>query len=260
VAMDMTSSTLNGSRSTNGASRPTRAVVLAGGLGMRLRPYTMVLPKPLIPIGDMPILEHIIRRLMSAGVRRVDLCLGRHLGALIQTYFAQATSLHDEIELVCHWEDEPLGTAGALRAIDDLAEPFIVMNGDILTTLDFGELMYAHHRSGAALTIAMHRKEVAIDLGVIECEDDFVIGYREKPSLDYEVSMGIYVYAPRALEVLPPDGACQFPEMVLRLIRRGERVAPFRTAATWYDIGTLTEYERALQHVRLEPELFAVHA
>jgi NDP-sugar pyrophosphorylase family protein len=227
---------------------------------MRLRPYTMVLPKPLIPIGDMPILEHIIRRLMSAGVRRVDLCLGRHLGALIQTYFWQATSLHDEIELVCHWEDEPLGTAGALRAIEDLAEPFIVMNGDILTTLDFGALMDAHHRSGAVLTIAMHRKEVAIDLGVIESENDCVTGYREKPSLDCEVSMGVYVYDPRALKLLPPQGPCQFPDMVLRLLRQGEHVAPFRTDATWYDIGTLTEYERALNHVRVEPELFAVHA
>ena len=227
---------------------------------MRLRPYTMVLPKPLIPIGDMPILEHIIRRLMSAGVRRVDLCLGRHLGALIQTYFWQATSLKNEIELVFHWEDEPLGTAGALRVIKDVAEPFIVMNGDILTTLDFGELMATHQRCGAALTIATHRKEVEIDLGVIECKNGSVSGYREKPSLNCDVSMGVYVYEPRALEVLPPEGPCQFPDMVLRLIRRGELVAPFRTDATWYDIGTLTEYERALNHVRVEPELFAVHA
>jgi NDP-sugar pyrophosphorylase family protein len=258
--MIRTSNGWEGSGARSGAPTPTRAVVLAGGLGMRLRPYTMVLPKPLIPIGDMPILEHIIRRLMGAGVRRVDLCLGRHLGALIQTYFWQATSLHSEIELVCHWEDEPLGTAGALRAIEDLDEPFIVMNGDILTTLDFGALMDAHHRSGAALTIAMHRKEVEIDLGVIECTNGSVTGYREKPSLDCNVSMGIYVYDPRALEALPAEGSCQFPDMVLRLIRRGELVAPFRTDATWYDIGTLTEYERALQHVRLEPELFAVAA
>jgi NDP-sugar pyrophosphorylase family protein len=258
--MGKTENGLNGSRTMNGASRPTRAVVLAGGLGMRLRPYTMVLPKPLIPIGHTPILEHIIKRFVSAGVRRVDLCLGRHLGALIETYFSQASSVPDEVELVCHWEDEPLGTAGALRTIEDLDEPFIVMNGDILTTLDFGALMDAHCRSGAALTIAMHRQEVAIDLGVIECRNGSVTGYREKPSLDYDVSMGVYVYDPRALKVLPREGPCQFPDMVLRLIGEGERVAPFRTDATWYDIGTITEYERALSHVRLEPELFGIDA
>jgi NDP-mannose synthase len=251
---------LNGSSPAHGASRATRAVVLAGGLGMRLRPYTMVLPKPLIPIGHMPILEHIIRRLADAGVRRVDLCLGRHLGALIETYFSQASSLPDQVQLVCHWEDEPLGTAGALRTIEDLDEPFIVMNGDILTTLDFGALMDAHWRSGAALTIAMHREEVAIEFGVIESQNGSVTGYREKPSLDYDVSMGIYVYDPRALEALPREGPCQFPDMVLRLIRAGERVVPFRTEATWYDIGTISEYERALRHVRLEPELFGIEA
>ena len=121
-----------------------RAVILAGGLGMRLRPYTMVLPKPLIPVGDHPILEHIIRRLAASGVRRVDLCLGTHLGALIETYFKHATDLPDELEFAFHWEDEPLGTAGALRTIEDLDDTFIAMNGDMLTTLDYSELLAAH--------------------------------------------------------------------------------------------------------------------
>jgi NDP-sugar pyrophosphorylase family protein len=240
------------------AERPVevnRAIILAGGLGMRLRPYTMVLPKPLIPIGDRPILEHIIRQLAAAGVRRVDLCLGRHLGALIQTYFSQAV-LPDDVEVAFHWEEEPQGTAGALRSIPELDAPFIAMNGDILTTVDFHRLLATHVEQEAALTIAMQRERVQVGLGVIDCQDGRITGYREKPSLVYDVSIGIYVYDPRAMRHLPREGPCQFPELVLRLIAAGERVVPFRTDAVWYDIGTLAEYERALRHVQSEPHLF----
>src|ERR687886_2821153 len=122
-----------------------RAVILAGGLGTRLRPYTTILPKPLVPVGERPILEQILGRLHACGVRKADLCVG-HLGELIQVYFSQATTLPDELELRWHWEDEPMGTAGALRLVPDLAGTFIAMNGDILTTLDYRALV-EHHRS-----------------------------------------------------------------------------------------------------------------
>jgi NDP-sugar pyrophosphorylase family protein len=217
----------------------------------------MVLPKPLIPVADHPILEHILRGLAASGVRRVDVCLGRPLGGLIQTYFSQATALPAGLELAYYWEEEPLGTAGALRGIPDLDGRFIVMNGDILTTLDYGALLEAHQASGAALTIAMHRETVGISLGVIECVDGQVLGYREKPKLTYDVSMGIYVYEPRALDALPAEGPCQFPDLVLRLLDAGEVVHAFRSDAVWYDIGTLGEYERALADLRARPELFA---
>ena len=160
-----------------------RAVILAGGLGTRLRPYTAILPKPLVPVGDRPILEHILRRLHSSGVREVDLCVG-HLGELIQVYFSQADALPNDLDLRWHWEDEPLGTAGALRLIPDLGGTFIAMNGDILTTLDYRELIDFHERNGAALTVAMHARRVEIDLGVIETEADRITGWREKPKLD----------------------------------------------------------------------------
>jgi NDP-sugar pyrophosphorylase family protein len=238
------------------ADEPLRAVILAGGLGMRLRPYTMVLPKPLIPVGDQPILEHIIRRLAVAGVRRVDLCLGMHLGGLIETYFSRDGTVPDGVEIVYHWEQEPLGTAGALRQLNDLDGSFIAMNGDVLTTLDYSALVAAHRAGNAALTIAMQRQQVAISLGVIECRNGSVSGYREKPSLTYDASMGIYVYEPRALAHLPSEGSCQFPELVLRLLEAGERVEPFRSDAVWYDIGTITEYERAVQDLRRRPDVF----
>ena len=225
-----------------------RAVILAGGLGTRLRPYTTIIPKPLVPVGDRPILEHIIGRLGASGVSKVDLCVS-HLGELIQLYFTQAAVL-PEIELDFHWEDEPLGTAGALRIVPDLDETFIAMNGDILTSLDYAELVDFHREQGATLTIATHSKKVDIDLGVIETNGAGVVGYREKPTLDYDVSMGIYVYEPRALDFLP-EGQCQFPDLVLRLLEAGEKVAAFKTDADWYDIGTIGEYERAIADTKL---------
>jgi NDP-sugar pyrophosphorylase family protein len=233
-----------------------RAVILAGGLGTRLRPYTTVLPKPLVPVGERPILEHILRRLHGCGVRRVDLCVG-HLGDLIQAYFSQATALPDDLELSWHWEREPLGTAGALRLVPDLSGTFIAMNGDILTTLDYRELLTFHEQSDAALTVATHAKRVDIDLGVIETDGERIVGYQEKPRLDYEVSMGIYAYDERALAQLPDDGPCQFPELVQRLLDAGERVAAFRSEAEWFDIGTFAEHQRAAEAYEREPGLFA---
>jgi len=226
-----------------------RAVIFAGGLGTRLRPYTTIIPKPLVPVGDRPILELMIDRLAAAGVTRVELCVG-HLGGLIQAYFSQSAKLPSDVKLDFHWEDEPLGTAGALRLVPGLDETFLAMNGDVLTDLDYRALIEAHRASGAALTIATYRKCVAIDLGVIESRDERVTAYREKPLLDYDVSMGIYVYEPRALAHLP-EGPCQFPELVERLLEAGEHVATFHSDAAWYDIGTPSEYERAVSDTRL---------
>jgi NDP-sugar pyrophosphorylase family protein len=230
-------------------------VILAGGLGTRLRPYTTVIPKPLVPVGGRPVLEHIIGSLYHSGVRTVDLCVS-HLGHLIQLYLVQA-NLPSDLEMKFHWEDEPLGTAGALRTVPDLGGTFIAMNGDILTTLNYAALVRHHNEHDAALTIATHSKRVDIDLGVIESDDGVVTGYVEKPTLNYAVSMGIYVYDHRALEQLP-DGPCQFPELVLRLLEAGEKVATYHNEADWYDIGTLDAYERASQDFEREPEKFEV--
>jgi NDP-sugar pyrophosphorylase family protein len=227
-----------------------RAVILAGGLGTRLRPYTTIIPKPLVPIGDRPILEHIMGRLARCGVTKIDLCVS-HLGELIQMYFSQEGMVPPEVELGWHWEDEPQGTAGALRSVSGLDETFIAMNGDILTSLDYNELVSFHREQGAALTIATHAKEVSIDLGVIESSERRVTGYHEKPTLDYDVSMGIYVYEPRALKYLRKSGPCQFPELVVRLLEAGEHVAAYKSDADWYDIGTIEEYERAIADTKL---------
>ena len=223
-----------------------RAVILAGGVGSRLRPYTLVLPKPLVPVGDRPILQLILAQLARDGCRRVDLCVG-HLGSLIQTYFSDPHNLPDGMILEYHWEDEPLGTAGALRNLD-LDEPFLAMNGDILTDLDFGELMRAHEASGAALTIATHYKTHQVSLGVIEHEEGVVSGYVEKPTMEYEVSMGVYAYSPRVLAHIP-KGYFDFPALVHALLAAGEHVATFRFDGVWFDIGTPTDYDGAFAHM-----------
>jgi NDP-mannose synthase len=232
-----------------------RAVILAGGLGTRLRPYTTVIPKPLVPIGDRPVLEHIIRSLVQSGVDHIDLCVN-HLGELILIYLANS-DISPQIRLAFHWESEPLGTAGALAMVPDLEGSFIVVNGDILTTLDYRALYEHHQREGAALTVAMHGKRVNIDLGVIEEDGGLVRNYIEKPSLRYQVSMGAYVYDAHVLKFLP-EGVCQFPDLVLRLLEAGERVAAYETDADWYDIGTMGEYERASADVELNPEKYGL--
>ncbi len=232
-----------------------RAVILAGGFGTRLRPHTTVLPKPLVPVGGRPILERILCQLSAADVSDVDLCVA-HLGELIRAYFTESSGLPEGIRLRWHWEDQPLGTAGALRVVPDLDGTFLAMNGDVLTNLDYRALLDYHRERGAILTVATHNKRLRIDLGVIETSDGLITAYREKPSLAYHVSMGIYVYEPRALDYLP-DGACQFPELVDRLLAAGEPVASFASPdVEWFDIGTLGELERATERLTERPELF----
>jgi NDP-sugar pyrophosphorylase family protein len=232
-----------------------RAVILAGGLGTRLRPYTTIIPKPLVPIGDRPVLEHIIRSLIRCGTDQIDLCVS-HLGQLICVYLAHA-DLPAEVKLDFHWESEPLGTAGALAGVAGLDGTFIVMNGDVLTTLDYAALVDFHRERDAAMTVAMHSQRVDVDLGVIDASDGFVRGYTEKPTLHLQVSMGVYVLNGRALDVLP-DVPSQMPDLVLALLDAGERVAAYETDADWYDIGTVGEYERAAADVQRFPDKYGI--
>lgn len=230
-----------------------RAVILAGGKGTRLRPYTTVLPKPLVPVADRPILELVIRQLARNGFRRVDLSVG-HLGGLIKAYLDHI-ELPEGLELEYWWEDEPLGTAGALRRIEGLDQPFLAMNGDVLTTLDYAQLMRFHEGHEGALTIATHRQNVNIDLGVIESDDGFVTEYVEKPTMRFDVSMGIYVYDPEVLEFIP-EGRFDFPDVVNAMLEAGRKVAVYSGPGVWFDIGTVGEHERASEELDAHPELF----
>jgi NDP-sugar pyrophosphorylase family protein len=228
-------------------------VILAGGKGTRLRPYTTVLPKPLVPVAERPILELVIRQLARHGFDRIDLSVG-HLGGLVKAYLDHV-ELPEGLELTYWWEDEPLGTAGALRRIDGLDQPFLAMNGDVLTTLDYAQLMRFHRGQDAALTIATHRQNVDVDLGVIESEDGYVTEYVEKPTMRFDVSMGVYVYDPEVLELIP-DRHFDFPDVVTAMLKAGRKVAAYTGAGVWFDIGTVGEHERAVAEIEAHPELF----
>jgi len=226
----------------------TRAVVLAGGLGMRLRPYTAVLPKPLIPIGDRPVLDIVIRQLRHHDFDRVTIATG-YLAELIEAFFRDGSAYGVPIDY--HREQTPLGTAGAIASIDDLdGEGFLVMNGDVLTDLDYTALMAAHAESGAIATIASAQRHVEITLGVLRFTDpdapDRLTAYDEKPKLDYEASMGIYAFDTRVLEYMEPGEHLDFPDLIGRLLDAGETINAFRSDAYWLDIGRHEDYETAV--------------
>jgi NDP-mannose synthase len=220
-----------------------RAVVLAGGKGRRLAPYTHIIPKPLMPIGDMPILEILLRQMKRAGFVDVVLTVG-HLAELLQLFFQDGSRLG--INISYSFEENPLGTAGPLAIVGGLEDTFLVTNGDVLTTLDLTNLLAFHRHQGAAATIASHKRKVNIDLGVIQCDGDHqVVGYLEKPTYDYLVSMGIYVFEPRVLSYIPKNEYLDFPDLVHRLIEAGEKVSGYIFDGYWEDLGRPDDYERA---------------
>jgi NDP-sugar pyrophosphorylase family protein len=224
-----------------------KTVILAGGKGTRLVPYTTIFPKPLVPIGDRPILEIIIRQLVRQGFGDIVLSVG-HLGELIEAYFQNGNKNIEGLKLEYFREARPLGTAGPLSLIPELTETFLVMNGDVLTTLDYRELVRYHVGRAAALTVAMHRKEVKIDLGVLETNSGGdLTAYREKPLFQFDVSMGVYVYEPRVLGYIPRGEYLDFPDLVMRLLSDGEKVVGFQSQDYWLDIGRREDYELAQQ-------------
>ncbi len=224
-----------------------KAIILAGGRGTRLAPYTTVFPKPLVPVGEQPIIEILVRQLIGHGITDITLSVG-YLAELIKAYFEQRPLLMEKLRLSYVLEEKPTGTAGSLAQVSGLDETFLVMNGDVLTTLNFQKLISHHREQGAALTIAMHPKHVKIDLGVLVTDHmGFVTDYREKPEMDYLVSMGIYVYEPRVLSYIEPGSYLDFPDLVLRLINAGERVAGYESKDIWLDIGRHEDYQLAVQ-------------
>ena len=239
----------------------SRAVILAGGEGRRLRPYTTVLPKPLMPIGDRPILDVVVRQLAYHGFERLTVATG-HLAELIEAFFGHGEEYGVPIDY--HREHEPLGTVGALAMLDGLDEQFMVMNGDVLTDLDYRALLDGHAASGALASIATARRHVEISLGVVERDDpsdpERLTAYREKPAIDYQASMGIYCFSPDVLRHIQAGERLDFPDLIQRLLGAGERVRSVATDCYWLDIGRPDDYEQAnddfeqLRHRLLPPE------
>ena len=226
----------------------TRAVVLAGGLGTRMRPYTAVLPKPLLPLGDKPVLDIVLRQLKAAGFNRVTISTG-YLAEVIEALFKSGSNYDLDIDYVR--EPQPLGTVGSLALLGDLDSPFLVMNGDVVTDLSYRDLVERHVASGAAATIATTHQHVQVSLGVLQfddaADDGRLTGYVEKPRYEYEASMGVYCFSPNVLEYLRPGERLDFPDLVLRLLAAGQEVRACRTDAYWLDIGRHEDYERACE-------------
>ena len=223
-----------------------RAVILAGGKGSRLAPYTAVIPKPLMPLGDRPILDVVLRQLASHGFGRVTIAVG-YLAHIIQAVLGDGSEQGVEIDY--HMETEPLGTAGPLATIAG-KESLLAMNGDLLTDLDYGAFYAAHKESGNAMTVAVHRRTVTADYGVMDLEEGDtdvvqVTGYREKPESQITVSMGVYAIEPEAL-ALVPAGRFDIPDLVLKLLDEGMGVGAYPFEGYWLDIGRHDDYDRAV--------------
>lgn len=222
----------------------TNAVILAGGRGTRLAPYSTVLPKPLMPIDEKPILEIVIRQLARYGFRDITLAVG-YMAELLMAYFGDGERFG--VRLRYSREDRPLGTAGPLGLVDDLTDRFLVMNGDVLTGVDYGRMAEAHAASGAIGTVASYPRHVAIDFGVIEYDTQHrLTDYIEKPTLDYRVSMGIYLFERRVLEYIPRGERLDLPDLVKRLIASGETMNCYPYEGYWLDIGRADDYQRAV--------------
>lgn len=219
------------------------AVILAGGKGTRLRPYTIAMPKPLVPVGDYPILEIIIRQLSKRGFGRVIITVN-HQADLIKTYFGNGEKWGVNIEYSL--ENKPLGTMGPLKNLTDLPENFIVMNGDILTDLDYGSLLDNHIEEQNIFTISAYRREHNVDYGVLHLDSNSILtGFEEKPKLHYTVSMGIYAVSRDVLKYIPEDEYFGFDTLMLKLIESNEKVKVNVFSGYWLDIGRPDDYQRA---------------
>jgi mannose-1-phosphate guanylyltransferase len=220
------------------------AVILAGGRGTRLLPVTTSIPKALLPLGDWPIIDVIMSQLAASGVRRVFVCLG-HLAPVIQAHLSNGASRHMDVRYVV--EETPLGTAGGIRQISDLAEDFLVVNGDTLTDLDFAALWRFHKEHDAWATLFTPWIEDNSQYGVVSIDSatGLLTSYEEKPRRGYHVSSGIYALSRRMLPLLPPAGHCDMPDLVRAAMHAGGKIVAYRTDAYWQDIGLASHYERA---------------
>lgn len=222
-----------------------RAVILAGGKGVRLYPITQVIPKPLVPLGGMPILEIVIRQLKNQGIEGITLAVG-YMANLIRAYFGDGSNYGVKIDYSC--EEYPLGTAGPLAQIEGLQETFLMMNADVLTDLNFGELVDFHRQQGGIATVGAYERQVKIDLGVIIKDGHCRIAdYVEKPTSSHLVSIGVYVFEPQVLGYVKKNSHMDFPDLIKILVREGQTVNYFPFSGYWLDIGRHDDYAKAVE-------------
>lgn len=220
-----------------------RAIILAGGKGTRLRPYTTVFPKPLMPVGTVPILEILIRQLVRQGFDHITITVG-HMAKLIEVYCGDGSQWGTRIDY--SHETTPLGTMGPLKMVPDLPENFLVLNGDVLTDLPFADFFKRHCESNNSFSISSYHRIVESDFGVLETGGSGKLeGFKEKPRIPFEVSMGVYTVHRSVVEMIPAGRGFGFDDLMLALLKNGHRPNVYRHSGVWLDIGRPDDYERA---------------
>lgn len=222
------------------------AVILAGGKGTRLRPYTVALPKPLVPVGDKPILEIIIIRLSKQGFGRIIITVN-HQADIIMAYFGNGIKWGVEIEYSL--EDKPLGTMGPLQLLKNLPDDFLVMNGDVLTDINYASFFDQHIASKKIFTISSYRRVQKSDYGILEVEDNSLTGFNEKPEMHFVVSMGIYAVSKSVLEYIPQDQYFGFDALMLKLLQNNIKIGVIEHTGYWMDIGRPDDYQQAVEDI-----------
>lgn len=231
-----------------------RAIIMAGGKGERLRPYTTVIPKPLMPIGDVAILEVVILQLKKSGFDRITITVN-YLGKLIEAYVGDGSRFGIPIDFI--YEEKPLSTIGPLAFIKDLKETFLVMNGDILSDIDFTKLISFHKEKNAKATIATYERDLRIDFGVLQYDSERKLnGFIEKPEYHYDVSMGIYMFEPTILEYITTGKPYGLDSLVLDMIKKDDKVYSYNFNGYWLDIGRPDDYEIAIEKFKRERDFF----
>lgn len=231
-----------------------QAVILCGGVGSRLAPYTTVLPKPLMPIGNEAIISILIRQLKRDGFDHIILASG-YLGELMESYLGNGERYGLTIEY--SREEQPLGTAGPLTLIKNLEDQFLMVNGDTLCTLDFAAFAGRHKERGSVATIGTYKKSVRIDLGVLHFDDDlFLKEYIEKPEYSFDISMGIYVLNRSVVHSIPRNERFDLPDLMRTLIAHDLPVSGYRLQGMWYDIGRVEDYKEAQEAYEKNPDYF----
>ena len=224
-----------------------RAIILAGGKGTRLKPYTITLPKPLVPVGDVPILEIVIRQLQKYGFTHLTIAVN-HMADIIKAFFGDGSKWNVKIDYTI--ESQPLSTMGPLTMISDLPEDFLVMNGDILTDLDFDAFYKNHLAEKNNFTIASYKRVDKIDFGVLKVnEHNRLVKFSEKPDYEFLVSMGIYMVNKKVVDYIPENTYFGFNHLMDLLIDRKEFPAIYKYDGYWLDIGRPDDYEKAIQEM-----------
>jgi dTDP-glucose pyrophosphorylase/CBS domain-containing protein len=226
---------------------PLQAVIMAGGFGTRLRPLTEDLPKPMLPVGDRPLMEMVIKQLRQVGIQRVNITT-HYKPEKISDHFGDGSSFGVELNYVN--EDKPLGTGGALGLLEAPSEPMLVINGDIMTQVDFRAMLAYHRENRAVMTIAVRQYDIKVPYGVIECQGARVCSLREKPQMNFLVNAGIYLLEPKVYEYIPNGKHFNMTDLIEWLLTADLTVASFPIIEYWLDIGQLADYEQAQHDIK----------